>query len=242
MERFITISSASIFIAVVACGDFLYKRLDRPGYVKMTRIICWLVSITSLPFIIVTVLRSSRLLDSFLYQASISNRVLFSMAVSWLVVVFMLTGFLKYWLYYIKHDEKTILMGWHMREHFSLLKERKYDEAYQYLQKASEISPDSICIWCTLALFSEQFLKSLDQADQYLAKAKQVLDSSASPSLKDQAVFEHYTGTILQYRCRLQEGLEHMKRAYELDPTPYRKKEYESALKKTQEAQDKTDS
>ncbi len=235
MEKLISFISVFIFLITIFYGEFLYKHLNRPGYVMIMRIICWLASIASLLFFIITALRSSRLLDSFLYHASISNRILFNIALSWLLAVFMIISFLKYWLYYIRHDEKTILTGWYLIKHSSLLKKQKFHEAYQYVQKASQLTPDSVFIWCILASFNEHFSNLPDQCDQYLAKARLVLDSSAQPTDRDKAILECYSGYIQQHRGNLQQGLEHMKRAYDLDPTPYRKKEYDSALKKVQE-------
>jgi tetratricopeptide (TPR) repeat protein len=224
-----------IIAAMVFLSYFLLPRLNKRGYLVTLRMVSCLIAGGSSLFLIVTALRSRRLLDSYFYHDPITGWKVFWMAWDWLVGFFFLFIFLKYWRYYIKHDEKTILTNWYIKENFSLVKKEKYNEAYQYLQKASGISPDSVFIWCALAYFSELFLKTPDQADQYLAKAKQVLGSFGQPTDKDKAILEHYTGTILRYRGRLQEGLEHLKKAYDLDPTPYRKKEYDSALKEVQE-------
>lgn len=231
MESLISCVSFNIFIAVLLCQNFLYKRLDRHGYVTLIRINCWLGSIAIVTFLVFTSLRSSHLIDSLIYHASIPHSDLFSIILSWVGIAFMIVHFFRYWLYYIRYDKKTIMTGLYLKEHSALLAEKKYDAAYERLQKASQLSPESISVCCVMASFNELFFKKSDECDRCLAKAKQILDSSESPSPKDQAVFEHYSGYILECRDQLQDAIEHFKKAYELDPSPYRKKVYEDVLK-----------
>ena len=225
-----------LIAAMIFLSYYLFPRLNKRGYLVTMRMASYLYAGALFLLLIVTALRSSRLLDSYFYHDPINGWKLSWMIIDWLVAIFFLFVFLKYWLYYIRHDEKTILTGWYLIKHSSLLKKQKFHEAYQYVQKASQLTPDSVFIWCILASFNEHFFNLPDQCDQYLAKARLVLDSSAQPTDRDKAILECYSGYIQQHRGNLQQGLEHMKRAYDLDPTSYRKKEYDSALKKVQEA------
>jgi len=225
-----------LIAAMIFLSYYLFPRLNKRGYLVTMRMASYLYAGALFLLLIVTALRSSRLLDSYFYRTPITGWKVFWLIIDWLIVIFFLFVFRKLWLYYLKCDEKTIMTNWYIQKYLSLSKKQKYDDAYQCLQKAGEISPNSIFIWCALAYFNEQFFKKSDQCDYYLARARQVLDSLNPSSPKDQAVFECYTGWILQLRGCLQEGLEHLKKAYDLDPTSYRKKEYDSALKKVQEA------
>jgi hypothetical protein len=239
MESLIALSSAFIFAIAMALYesqryDSFYKHLDKPGYIRIMQAICWLVSLASLLFLIVTALRSSRLLDSVIYHASISFWDVFSTAMSWALAVYMIIRFLKFQLYYISHDKKDILTGWrmnqYMQEQSSLLQERKFDDAYQYALNIAQLQPDSVFLWCNLASISEHFMNTPDKSDQHLLKAKEILDACKQPTDWDKAVFECYCGFIQQHRGNFQQGLEHMKKAYDLDPRPYRKKEYDKAV------------
>ncbi|MBL7215225.1 MAG: hypothetical protein ISS71_06060 [Phycisphaerae bacterium] len=93
------------------------------------------------------------------------------------------------------------------------------------------MQPESIAIWGIKASFCEVFLKNSDKADEHLVRAKDVLNSSSQINPKDQAVFEHYTGYILQNRDNNEQAITHFKTAYDLDPRPFRKDQYEKALK-----------
>jgi tetratricopeptide (TPR) repeat protein len=152
------------------------------------------------------------------------------MVTDWLTVLLFLYFFKICWLGFIKYDKKSLLTSWYMNEHFSLVKQQKHDKACQYLQKASELCPGSVPIWCHLAYFHEVIIERSDLCDSYLAKAKALLDSSKQPADSDKAVLECYNGYIQQHRSNFQQGLEHMKKAYDLDPTSYRKSEYEKAI------------
>lgn len=231
MEKLISGVCASIFIAVLLWEDFLYKRLNRPGYITAMRISSWLGTIASIFFLTIMALRSGRLIDLFVYHASISSQILFSTVLSWALAVMMIVRFFKVWLYYLRYNKKAIMTSLLLKEQSSLLNEKKFDAAYECLKKACQLSPDSVFVWCVMASFNEQFFEEPDECDRCLAKAKQILDSSASPSLKDQAVFEHYSGYMLECRDQLPDAIEHFKKAYELDPSPYRKKVYEDAQK-----------
>jgi tetratricopeptide (TPR) repeat protein len=230
MESLITILSILSFLVVVTFGDSLYKRLDRPGYIRIMQIICWLATIMTVPFIIITAHQSSHFIDSIIYHASISFRDIFRATTSLIMVVFMIINFLKFQLYYMRYDRKTILSGWYMNNYFSLFKEQKYNEAYQYLQKANETYPDSVYLWCCLASFNEVICDNSIQCDSYLAKAKEVLNSSRQPTDREKAVYECYNGYVQRHRGNLQQSLEYMKKAYDFEPTPFRKGEYEKAV------------
>jgi tetratricopeptide (TPR) repeat protein len=190
----------------------------------------WLGTIAIVVFIISTALRSSHIIDSLIYHTSIPHSELFSIALSWVGIAFMIIYFFENLLYYIKNDKTTFMTRWYLDKQSTFLKYANYEAAYDCLQKANQLSPDSVFVWCVIAAFNEWFFKKPDESDRCLAKAKQILDASASPSPKDQAVFEHYSGYILECRDQLQDAIGHFKKAYELDPTRYRKKVYEDAL------------
>jgi tetratricopeptide (TPR) repeat protein len=211
---------------------YLFPRINKRGYLKAIRTVCCLYAGALIILLIVTLLKSSRFLDSTLYHDPISAQKVFWMVFDWLTVILFVFIFFKYWLYFIRHDQKIITIGWYLNKHSDLLKNKDYNTAYGCLQKANQLSPDSVFIWCVMASFNEHFFNRPDECDQCLAKAKQILDTSTLPSLKDQAGFEHYSGYILQHREQIQDAIEHFKKAYNLDPTPYRKKVYEEAIEK----------
>ena len=230
MESFLRILAVSVFLSVVILGDFLYKRLYNPFYVRIMQIICWAASIVSVPFIILTARQTSRFIDSLIYHASISFGDIFHMVTSLLMVFFMIYGFVKYQLYYMRYDKKTIMTGWYIKQHSSMLKEKRYDDAYLYAQNTAELNPKSVFVWCHLALLSEYLMNTPAQSDEYFSKAKEVCDSCEQQTDGNKALIEHCIGKILQNRDNLQESLEHIKKAWELDPVPYYKKEYEEAV------------
>ncbi len=217
--------------SMVFLSYYLYQRPTKRGYLSMLRIISFPATGAVFLFFIVTALRSSRLLDSYLYHDPVGGWKIFWLVFDWLTVLLFLYFFKICWLGFIKYDKKSLLTNWYMSKHFSLVKKQKYDDACQCLQKASELCPDSVHIWCHIANFHEVILGKSELCDSYLAKAKALLDSSEQPADSDRAVFECYNGYIQRHRENLQQSLEHMKKAYDLDPTSYRKKEYEKAVK-----------
>jgi tetratricopeptide (TPR) repeat protein len=84
-------------------------------------------------------------------------------------------------------------------------------------------------IWCSLASFAQLFLKNAEQADQYLAKTQQILDSRPIENPKTIASVELILGRISQDRGDYKTAIEHMKKAYALYPTRYLKKKHEEA-------------
>jgi tetratricopeptide (TPR) repeat protein len=216
--------------SMVFLSYYLSRRPNRRGYLATLRIISFPAAGAAFLFLIVTAIRSSHLLDSYFYHDPISGWKIFWIVFDWLTVLLFLYFFKICWLGFIKYNKISLLASWYINEHFSLLKKQKYDEASQCLQKAAEICPDSVHIWCQLAISHELFLEKSDLCDVYLSKAKEVLDSSEPSTDREKAILEHYTGKILQHRGNLQQYLEHMKKAYDLDPTPYRKGEYEKAV------------
>jgi tetratricopeptide (TPR) repeat protein len=129
-----------------------------------------------------------------------------------------------------------------MRKHLSLAKKKQLQPAYECLQKAAELTPDSVGVWGTLASFSEVFFEDLQLSDEYLVKAQHAYEKSENKIPDNLAILEHYKGKTMQYRDNHQAAVIHLKKAYELAPTNYRKKEYKTALKWANEDEESTTS
>jgi len=118
-----------------------------------------------------------------------------------------------------------------------LTKRRRFTESWQCLQKALQITPDSWQTWCLCAGFAQWFLADAEHADQCLLKARHILDASRTRTPRDMAALEHCTGRVAQSRGDHNTAVEHMKKAYELDPRRYRRRRYAEALELAKAAQ-----
>lgn len=148
-----------------------------------------------------------------------------------LIILFLVVYYRKTWRHNLVSDNKTIYFDWYIARHLELNKKKQFDKAFECLTKASGLKPDSVFIWCNMAHFVECFYKDLDRADRYLSRAREIIGANPNISAFDRSVYEHYIGAIAGKRDAVDESLSHFKAAYELDPRPYRKEQYEKAVR-----------
>lgn len=205
-----------IFCLYVLAENGIVKHLlVKPFFVKVMRIFWALMLAAFLFFCCVGLLTIFDYAQKVLSSGGLHLSELSKLIPHFCIIVLTLFCWRHFW-YYFRNDEDTIVSGWYIKRHIDLNKRRKFEESYRCLQEASEIKPDSLQIWCLLASFAQLFLENAEQADQYLANARRILDSKPSKNPKEIAVVEHYSGYILRHRNDRKTGLEHMKKAYEL--------------------------
>ena len=227
--NFIRMVTVLIFLLYVLTVDKIVKCLDKPFFLILMRTLCVSMFAVFLFFSCIGFLNIFGYAGKLLQTQVLKMSELLKLIPDCCVITITLF-YWKYFWYYIRNDNDTILSGWYIKKSFDLNRQREFEQSYHCLQKASEIEPDSVHIWCILASFSQLFLKDPEQANIYLAKARKILDYKSSKNPKEIAAFEYYSGLVLQNRNDHKTALEHMKKAYELDPTRYRKEQYEEAL------------
>lgn len=225
----ISYSVIGVFFFDLFIGDLLTKNLDKRGYLKAKRAISLLIIAVSIAYLIVALIRSRHFLDSVVYH-SVTGTGIFKIILCWVIFGLLIHTFWKSYLYFLRHDDKTIMTGWYVRRHSEVLKEKQFDLSCQYLMKALALNPDSVIILCFLASLHEHFMNNPEQADRYLEQAGQVLKNTPQPTVHDQAVLECYTGHILLHRGDTQQAINRFQKAYDLDPQSFRKKDIDNAL------------
>jgi tetratricopeptide (TPR) repeat protein len=226
-----TIAVCIFCLYALAENQIVKHLLDKPFFFKFMRIF-WALMFATLLFFSCTGLfpildYARKLFET--HELNISD--LWNLIPHLSVIVLGLLCWRRFW-YHFRNDEDVVLSGWYIKRHFDLNKRREFEESYRCLQRASEIKPDSLPVWCLLASFAQLFLKQPEQADQYLAKARKILDSKPTENPKEIAAVEFYFGHISQYRGDHKTAIEHMKKAY---PTRYRKETFEEALELAKE-------
>lgn len=221
--------------------DHFYNRLDKPNSLKHMRILCKVYLIIIILLIIV---QSIQVMGFAANTRFYKPSSVFSVVVGWASAIFCVMYYVKFCWYYLKnHDDNDILAGWYMQKYFAMKKNKdNISQAYEYLQKASECKTDSIFIWSMMAMLNERCFDKSDLADEYLTKARQVLNTLDNPTAKDKAMLESATGEILLCRDNTDEGLAHLKNACDLDPSDFNKDRYEKALKWAVEEDESEDS
>jgi len=230
-----------IAIAVVSCliitlllislflRDPLYNRLDKPNSLKYLRLLGKMQLVLIVLFIIVKLIHVCGVLidDRVFKSPSIFMVIMFCV-----FVFFNAMDYIKFYRYYLIHrDDKAIIAAWYIQKYFAMnVNKDNVAQAYEYLHKASEYKPKDVYIWSRLAAMNERYFNKPDLADEYLAKAHQVLNTIDNPSVKDRSILEVATGDILLCRDNIEEGLAHLKNACTIDPCEFTKKFYDNAL------------
>jgi len=240
----IAIISLCPLLFYLAFESSLRKRLDKSAFIKVIQIAS-LLAITATPLLIsVETIRSIFLIRNILATGFMSNIWRFALIVlgGWAFLCMNIFWFRKSWWYFIKTDIQTIQANWYLQKYVALDNENKIEDAYQCLQKASELKTDSASIWSTMATFNERYFHKPDLADKYLEKAQEALNSLDKPSSEVKAFFELTTGDILMSRNNINEGLMHLKNACKINPSDFNKEHYEKALKWANEDEKSEDS
>ncbi|MBL7215209.1 MAG: hypothetical protein ISS71_05980 [Phycisphaerae bacterium] len=218
-----------VLVGSMFAGWLIYDRLDKPNFLKRMRILCKTFRLCLAFLIIFRVIQVGGLFfETHYYTQPSAFKIIFNCV----FVIFFVWFYLKYCWYYLKNrDDNGIIFGWYMKKYVAMKKNKNsIKQAYEYLNKALEYNSDSVFIWSMRALFNQCFFDKPDLADEYLIKAQQILDNSELPSQKDKATLESVKGEILLHRDNIEEGLEHLKNACDLDTSSYKEK-YEKAFK-----------
>ena len=229
-----------ILISSIILGYFLYDRLDKPNGIKRMRLLCHVIRISTFLYIILKVVQFGGLFVETKYYTHPSGfNVIMTVVTAFIGIYF----YFRYCRYYLKNrDDDDVLAGWYMKKYFSIKpkNDKNIEQAYKHLQKTSELKSD-VFIWSMMAMINERCFDKSDLADGYLEKARQTLNVSGNPSIKDKAVLEATTGDILLCRGNVEDGLTHLKNASDLDPPTYRER-YEKELNWANEDEESEDS
>jgi len=229
MSKVISYSVVALFLIDYLICNFIYKNVDKPGFLKIKRTVSLLVIIASIAYLVGALIRIRHFIDSLIYHST-TGWDIYSITLTLAIITGLSYICLNYHLYYLRHDDKTIMTGWYVRRHSEVLKKKQFVLSCQYLMKALALNPDSVIILCLLASLHERFMNNPEQADRYLEQAGQVLKNTPQPTVHDQAVLECYTGHILLHRGDTQQAINRFQKAYDLDPQPFRKKDLDNAL------------
>ena len=224
-------------IAYELLENYLIKCLKESSYLKVMRFSKRLSAIVFLYVSVKGIYRISHVLFLLLTSRIPGRSEFFSLFLLGSVLVITICYRKAIW-YYLTKDKQTVFADWYMQKFFALYEEKKPEAAYSYLQKASELKSDSVFIWSMMAMFNERYFDKSDLADKYLSKAREAL--KISDSTKDKAAFESATGEILLCRDQVDEGLTHLKNAYDFNPCDFNKEKYEHALKWASEEESET--
>ena len=229
LSKVISYIIVALFLIDYLICNFIYKNVDKPGFLKIKRAVSLLVITASIAYLMGALIRIRHFIDSLVYHSTTGGDI-YSTILTLAVIAGLTYICLNDHLYYLRHDDKTIMTGWYVRRHSEVLKEKHFDLSCQYLMKALALNPDSVIILCLLASLHEHFLNNPEQADRYLEQAGQVLKNTPQPAVHDQAVLESYTGYILQHRGNTEEAIKHYQIAYDLDPQPFRKNNLDDVI------------
>ncbi|MGD0551075.1 MAG: hypothetical protein ABSB25_00335 [Sedimentisphaerales bacterium] len=116
-----------------------------------------------------------------------------------------------------------------LEQHEKFVKARDLDKAYSTLLKACEMNLDGVWLWCRLAIFCEHTRKNSAEADDYMAKANELITTKAN-NIGDKACYLDYLGLLNYVRGECNKGLEYIKQAIDIEPKPFRIKTYEDLL------------
>ena len=214
-------------ISSIILGYFLYDRLDKPNGIKRMRLLCHIIRICAFFYIILKVVQFGGLFVETKYYTPPSG---FNVIMAVVVALIGIYFYFRYCRYYLnQRDNKEILANWYFHKHLGLIKKNQIQPAYECFQKIAELTPDSVNSWGALANFSGFFFEDFQLADKYLKKAQHTYEKNNKKE-SDLAILEHYRGQIMQLQNDHQTAIKHLQNAYELDPTDYRKKQYEEAL------------
>lgn len=209
--------------------NFLSKRMKESPYLKL---MCNSRRLTAIMFLwgsakgIFIILRILFLL---LTSKTPSSSDIISLLLLGFILVLTICYRKTLW-YYLTKKDRTVFADWYMKKYFAMEKNKdNIEQAYEYLHKASEYKSDSVFILSMMAEFNERYFRKSRLADEYLAKAQQVLNISNKPP-KIKALLASVSGDILMSRNNIDEGLAHLKTACEIDPSNTNIEHYEEAL------------
>ncbi|MHC5159928.1 MAG: hypothetical protein ACYSN8_07850, partial [Planctomycetota bacterium] len=205
-----------VLVGLMFAGWFIYNRLDKRNFLNRIRTLCKAYRIFMILLIFLRVIQVAGL---FLETRHYTQPSTFGIILEWAFVIIITYFYFKSCRYYLKQqDDKEILADWYFRKHLGLVKKQQIQAAYECSQRIAELTPDSVNSWGALANFSGFFFEDFQLANDYLEKAQHIYEKN-NKKASDLAILEHYKGQIKQLQNDHQSAIEHLKKAYELDPT-----------------------
>lgn len=134
-----------------------------------------------------------------------------------------------YLTYFKSQKLSSIHAAYYLEQHSNFLRNGDVKKAYDSLFTACQKAPYGVELWCRLAFLCET-LNSKGEADQYIQKAKSLLEAEKEPSNKEIACYENYFGAILWCRGQDSKAIEHVERSIKLDANDGRKATYQKML------------
>ncbi len=124
----------------------------------------------------------------------------------------------------------VIVTAFQLQQHKDFAKAGQKQKAFDSLLKACQQSPDSFVLWSALAHYAIVTNQDENKVDEYLEKAKDLLNSADNPDKKEIADYEYYLSLISFFHQKYELGLEHLKHSIELNPDQSRIELYKKIL------------
>jgi tetratricopeptide (TPR) repeat protein len=141
-----------------------------------------------------------------------------SLVILLIVIVSIIRDELKRYKWYRAYSPSIILSNSFIQKYNESLKSHNFEQARNCLIKACEYAPNCVMPWSALGYFYQLFFNDEQQSNVCMNNAKSILDSSQEPNKKDTSCYEYFLGNILYNRGQKEEGLEHLRKAVELNP------------------------
>ena len=215
------------WVALFFYADHLRSRIDTielAARMKFVVSVAWWVTIALLvllgaEFLIVLYKGSHRIVFAAIQFLLLSLCLGFLLLDSWIMLK-----------YFRTHTLRNVVAVCLREQSDKFIHARNFDKAYAVLIKASETAPDETEIWCRLAFFCELIRKNTTEADEFIAKAGELIATKKVVSNSDKTCYLNYLGTILYGRGECEKGLEYIKQSIDIEPSPGRISSYEKKL------------
>jgi tetratricopeptide (TPR) repeat protein len=224
---FITMPLLVSLAVLLFYADHLRSKVDTIELAARMRIV---VSIAWWVIIALLVLLGVEFLIT-LYNGS--HRIVFAMIQFLLLSLCLGFLLLDSWAtlgYFSTHTLHDVVVACLLDQQEKYVKTSDFDKAYSALLKACETDPNGIWLWCRLALFCQITRKYSAEADNYMAKAGELITTTKANNIGDKACYFDYLGLINYVRGEHDKGLTYIKQAIDIEPKPYRIKTYEELL------------
>jgi tetratricopeptide (TPR) repeat protein len=238
LPRWLRLSLACPFLIamiLITLRDRLYKHLEEyKNVVKIKRtsdvlyfllIVFIVTNFAVLVFQLVGLIRTGNIHLSDLFRSKIPD--LSGIA---LLYVYLFLEQKELLSYFRIHKPSTVVAAHFNQQHINYFNSGDFQKAHDFLLKACQAEPAAIELWSQLAFLCEMVLHDSTRADRYIQEIETILESGKKATAKEIACYENYLGYILCNRGRNYEGLEHIRKAIELDPDPDRIVKYDEKL------------
>lgn len=237
ITRLLTTITVILWLALVLYSDWIRNRIDSIQHVARMKIIASVIWWSTI--IILFLLAMKFLLV--LYCGS--HNIIFA-SIRYVLISLLFVCYLPYtwdtFRYFRTQPACNIIAASFVERHDKYIKKKDFNGAYSALLKACETTPDKIWLWCRLAIFCEHTRKNSTEADNYMAKAEELITTTKANNAGDKACYLGYLGLINYVRGERDKGLEYIKQAINIDSKPYLIKLYEDLLSNSKNTQPDT--